>query len=186
MHPQHGHSKLRITDELLGAARLSGKAAALGLERLWSAARITLTDNRRSMLPSRLMQLLKCKLHVRLLDNSVYLDSLYEKLLEDDLEFQSIHEDMLQFEEQDQIQEHTRIRLQREGENEEIEEEDEDEEGDVVAAEDDDFDIFADSYLQIRVNEAAQRPMLCTCGHEQMLCKCCVTHGGAKAVQTLL
>ena len=116
VHLQHGRSKLRITDELLAnhgeddspltfwqvscpAACLLRKAAALGVERLWSAARVTLTNNRRSMLTSRLMQLLKCKLNVRLLDDTVFLDSLCVKLLEDDLEFQSIFEDMLQFEE---------------------------------------------------------------------------------------
>ena len=38
------------------------------------------------------------------------------------------------------------------------------------------------TFLQISVHEAVQRPMLCTCGHEHMLCKCCVIDGGAEAV----
>jgi hypothetical protein len=106
VHPEHGRSKLRITDELLAkhgeddspltfwqvscpksclllkaALRiLSGKAAVLGVECLWSAARITLTDNRRSMLTSRLMQLLKCKLNVGFLEDSIFLDKLCVKL----------------------------------------------------------------------------------------------------------
>jgi hypothetical protein len=68
---------------------LCGKAAALGVECFRSAARITLTDHRRSMLTSSLLQLLKCKLNVGLLEDSVFLDKLWVKLLEDDLEFQS-------------------------------------------------------------------------------------------------
>jgi hypothetical protein len=89
VHPEHGRSKLHITDELAkhgcddspltfwqvscpnscllrkAALRiLSGKATALGVQRLWSVVRITLTINRLSILPSRQMQLLKCKLNV--------------------------------------------------------------------------------------------------------------------------
>jgi hypothetical protein len=152
VHPEHGRSKLRITDELLAkhgdddspltfwqvscpnscllrkaALRiLSGKAAALGVERLWSAARITLTDIRRSMLTSRLMQLLKCKLNVGLLEDRVFLDKLCVKLLEDDLAFQSIFDDLLQFEEEEQIEEHARLRLAQKGEAEEDEQAGED------------------------------------------------------------
>jgi hypothetical protein len=75
---------------LLRKAVLSGKATALGGERLWSAARITLTVNRLSILTSRMLQLLKCKLNVGLLEDSVFVDKLCMKLLEDELEFQSI------------------------------------------------------------------------------------------------
>jgi hypothetical protein len=46
-----------------------GKAVALAVQRLWSAARLTLTDNQCSMLSARLMQLLQVKLHVHLLNN---------------------------------------------------------------------------------------------------------------------
>jgi hypothetical protein len=40
----------------------SGKVAALGCERLWSAARQIFTDNRRSLRTARIMQLLNLKL----------------------------------------------------------------------------------------------------------------------------
>jgi hypothetical protein len=152
-HPEHGRSTQRITDELLAKhgdddspltfwlvscpkssllrnAALhikSGKAAALGVERLWSAARITLTDNRRSMLTSRLMQLLKCKLNVGLLEVSVLLDKLCVKLLENDLKFQSIFDNLLQVEEQ------ARLRLAQKGEVEENEQAGEDDDASVVA-----------------------------------------------------
>jgi hypothetical protein len=45
----------------------SGKAAALGCERLWSGARQIFTDNRRSLRTARIMQLLNLKLNAKLL-----------------------------------------------------------------------------------------------------------------------
>jgi hypothetical protein len=169
VHPEHGRSKLHITNELLAKHGdddgpltfwqvscpdscllrkavlriLSGKATALGVERLWSAARITLTDNRRSMLMSRLMQPLKCKLNVGLLEDSVFLDKLCVKLLEDGLEFQSIFNDLLQFEEQEQIEEQARLQLAQQGRAEEDEEASQDDDA-LVVAEDEEFDVFAD------------------------------------------
>jgi hypothetical protein len=67
----------------------SVKAAALRVKRLWSAARITITTTRRSILTSHQMQLLKCQLNVGLLGNSVLIGKLCMKLLGDDLEFQT-------------------------------------------------------------------------------------------------
>jgi hypothetical protein len=57
-------------------AILCAKAAALGVERLWSAARITLTDNRKLIKTARLMQLLQLKLNMGLLEDSAFLDSM--------------------------------------------------------------------------------------------------------------
>jgi hypothetical protein len=48
---------------------LCAKAAALGCERLWSYARATLTDNRRSMDSKRLMALMQVKMSSHLLDD---------------------------------------------------------------------------------------------------------------------
>jgi hypothetical protein len=50
---------------------LFGKAVALAVQRLWSAARLTLTGNQCSMLSARLMQLLhlKQRIHVHLLND---------------------------------------------------------------------------------------------------------------------
>jgi hypothetical protein len=151
LHPEHGRSKLHGGDDspltfwkvscpnscLLRKAALrilSGKAAALGVERLWSAARITLTVNRCSILTSCLMQLLKCTLKLGLLEDSVFYDKLCMKLLEDDLEFQSTFDELLQFEE------HTCMRLAQKGKEEQAGEDDDA----LVVAEDEEFDVFAD------------------------------------------
>jgi hypothetical protein len=100
VHPEIGRSTLRIMNELAkhgdddspltfwqvscpnscllrkAALRiLRGKAAALGVERLLSAARITLKVNLRSILASRQMPLLSCKLNVGLLEDIVFLTS---------------------------------------------------------------------------------------------------------------
>jgi hypothetical protein len=148
VHPEHGRYKLHITDDLakhggddspltfwqdscLNSRLLlkvvlrnwSGNAAALGVKPLWLAADITLTVNRRSTLTSRLMQLLKCKVDVGLLGESALRDKLCIKLLEDDLEFQSF-DGLLQFEEQEQITEHARLRLAQQGEEQQVGNED--------------------------------------------------------------
>jgi hypothetical protein len=87
--------------------------------------------------------LLKCKLNVGLLEDSVFLDKLCVKLLEDDLAFQSIFDDLLQFEEEEQIEEHARLRLAQKGEAKEDEQAGEDDDA-LVVAEDEEFDVFAD------------------------------------------
>jgi hypothetical protein len=76
-------------------------AAALGCERLWSKASLTLTDNRRSMLSDRLAQLLQVKMNMHMLADINLLDSLGVQL--GDVmrnEFESIFDDILQFEEE--------------------------------------------------------------------------------------
>jgi hypothetical protein len=45
----------------------------------------------------------------------VFPNKLCMKLREDDLEFQSIFDDLLQFEEQEQIEEHAHLRLAQKG-----------------------------------------------------------------------
>jgi hypothetical protein len=87
--------------------------------------------------------LLKCKLNVGLLEDSVFLDKLCVKLLEDDLAFRSIFDDPLQFEEEEQIEEHARLRLAQKGEAEEDEQAGEHDDA-LVVAEDEEFDVFAD------------------------------------------
>jgi hypothetical protein len=50
-------------------------AAALGIERLWSLSRTALTDNRKSMHSSRLMQLVKLKQNMHLFGDDNFLSS---------------------------------------------------------------------------------------------------------------
>jgi hypothetical protein len=78
-----------------------------------------------------------------LLEDSVFLDKLCVKLLEDDLAFQSIFDDLLQFEEEEQIGEHARLRLAQKGEAEEDEQAGEDDDA-LVVTEIEEFDVFAD------------------------------------------
>jgi hypothetical protein len=127
VHPQYERSKLGITEQHLkehgdddspltfwhvtcppgcllrqAALRiLCGKASALGVERLWSAARLTLTDNRRSLATTRLMQLMQCKMNLSLLNDSSLLHSLGARVLDDDFEFDSIFDDIVHYEEQE-------------------------------------------------------------------------------------
>jgi hypothetical protein len=94
VHPEYGRAAIGISNKLLSehvdhvsplafwqltcppscllrtvALRvLSGKAASLGVERLWSCARALLTDNRRSILMQRMMQLLQVKMNGMLLE----------------------------------------------------------------------------------------------------------------------
>jgi hypothetical protein len=51
-------------------------ASAVGVERLWSGCRLALTDTRRSLHSNRLMQLIKCKTNMSLLDDKSLLDRL--------------------------------------------------------------------------------------------------------------
>lgn len=90
---------------------LSGKAAALGVERLWFAARLTLTDNWRSMLRARPMQLLQMKLNVHLLNDRALLETLGAHLLQEDELFDSIFDDLQQFEEAERAEQATKSEL---------------------------------------------------------------------------
>jgi hypothetical protein len=83
---------------------LPGKASALRVERLWSGAKLTLVDNRRSFLTPRLMQLLKLKMNLGLLrDSDMHLlESLgVTQILEDDDTFNSIFQDLEKCEEEE-------------------------------------------------------------------------------------
>jgi hypothetical protein len=51
-------------------------ASAVGVERLWSACRLALTDTRRSLHSNRLVQLIKCKTNMGVLDDKSLLDRL--------------------------------------------------------------------------------------------------------------
>jgi hypothetical protein len=62
------------------------------------------------------------------------------KLLEADLEFQSTFDDLLQFEEQVQIEEHTRLLLAQKDKEEQAGEDN----NAFVVAEDEEFDVLAD------------------------------------------
>ena len=132
VHPEHGRAALGISDKLLRqhddgdtplafwqltcpascllrtvALRvLSGKAAALGVERLWSYARVVLTDNRRSMLTSRLMQLLQVKMNGNLLEGERLSTCAKQvaAMLDDGASFESIFDDLAQFEEEEQAE----------------------------------------------------------------------------------
>jgi hypothetical protein len=61
---------------------------------------------------------LKCKLNLGLLEDTVFHDELWMKLPEDDQEFQSTIDHLLQFEEQEQNEEHARLQLTQEGKEE--------------------------------------------------------------------
>jgi hypothetical protein len=83
---------------------LPGKASALGVERLWSGAKLTFVDNRRSFLTPRLMQLLKLKMNMGLLTetDAHLLEALgiQQHLAEDEL-FDSIFQDLEEFEQEE-------------------------------------------------------------------------------------
>lgn len=139
VHPQHGRSKLGITDKMMDevddsesplefwqlrsptacmirrpALRIhSGKASALGCERLWSGAKLVFTDNRRSLATERMMQLLNLKCNAHLLDSeSTHMgaQALIEKLSTD---FDSIFEDVALAEEEE-------VAARRSSENQEV------------------------------------------------------------------
>jgi hypothetical protein len=132
VHPQHSRKALGITDAMLakvddndtpqvfwqlevavkgqvGLLRelslrvLCGKAAALGCERLWSYARITLTDNRRSMDSQRLMELMQIRMNSHLLDDKETNESQQQilELMQDADGVASIFEDLEAFEEEE-------------------------------------------------------------------------------------
>lgn len=131
-HPQHNRRDIGITEAMLSKADdndtalvfwqlevdaegramllrdmalriLCGKAAALGCERLWSFARITLTDNRRSMLSQRLMELMQVKMNSHLLDDkemtSVQLELLQQMQHDDGVA--GLFEELESFEEEE-------------------------------------------------------------------------------------
>jgi hypothetical protein len=129
VHPDYAKAKLGITDNLLGqhddsdsplafwqltcstkcllrqaALRcLTGKAAAIGVERLFSFARCTLTDNRQSINTPRLMQLLQMKMNGHFLEGGRMSDCADEfmRMVEEEAGFNSIYEDIAQMEETD-------------------------------------------------------------------------------------
>jgi hypothetical protein len=164
VHPDHSRSQLGISEELLAAHTdedsplafwqiacprklllripalrlLCGKAAALGVERLWSAARLTLTDNRRSMLSARLMQLLQVKLNVHLLNDSALLETLGAHLLQEDQLFDSIFDDLQQFEEAELAEQATKSQLGQPV----CELSDEEDSVEDLSVHDDDLDLF--------------------------------------------
>jgi hypothetical protein len=78
---------------------LSGKAASLGVERLWSYARAVLTDNCRSIL----MQLLQVKMNGMLLEGEAlsHCAKSMSAMIDNEASFESIFDD-LQFEEEEQ------------------------------------------------------------------------------------
>jgi hypothetical protein len=82
---------------------LPGNASALGVERLWSAARCIFTDNRRSLLTQRLQQLLMLKLNIDLLGDDSMLESLgIKSIMTDDSEFDSIFQELAEAEVQEE------------------------------------------------------------------------------------
>lgn len=128
MHPNHGREKLGITDKMLGevtdnesplefwqlraptaclirrpALRIhSGKASALGVERLWSGAGLIFVDNRRSLATLKLMQLLNVKCNAFLLD-SMSTDKRYQEVVQQLVtNFSSIYEDVALAEEEEE------------------------------------------------------------------------------------
>jgi hypothetical protein len=79
---------------------------ALGVERLWSFAGATLTDQRRSLLSTRLIQLLQVKMNAHLLEGAEQtVFGLQELLgeLNSDAAFASIFEELEQIDEAEQL-----------------------------------------------------------------------------------
>ena len=73
---------------------LSGKASAMGCERLWSSARLIFTDNRRSLATERMMQLLNLKCNASMLDSETS-DMVPQGLIEQlNTDFESMFEDV--------------------------------------------------------------------------------------------
>jgi hypothetical protein len=129
VHTEHAQAKLGITDKLLGqhddsdsplafcqlscptkcllreaALRcLTGKAAGIGVERLFSFARCTLMDHRRSMNTPRLVQLLQVKMNGHLLEGGrlSHCADDFMRMVEEEAGFNSIYEDLAQMEEMD-------------------------------------------------------------------------------------
>ena len=84
---------------------LPAKAAAAGVERLWSCARATFTPNRRSLRTPRLMQLLQLKTNGHML-GSDDLDQQQAALLaalNGETTFESVFDDVLAFEEEEEL-----------------------------------------------------------------------------------
>jgi hypothetical protein len=83
---------------------LSGKAASLGVERLWLYARAVLTDTRCSMMMQRMMQLVQVKMNGMLLEGKALSRCAKSMLamIDDEASFEGIFDDLQQFEEEDQ------------------------------------------------------------------------------------
>jgi hypothetical protein len=123
VHPEHGRAAIGISNKFLSEhddhdsplslwqltcppscllrtvalGVLSGKAASLGVERLWSYARAMLTDNRRSIL----MQLLQVKMNGMLLEGEAlsHCAKSMSAMIDNEASFESIFDDLKQFEE---------------------------------------------------------------------------------------
>jgi hypothetical protein len=118
-------------------------AAALGCERLWSKARLTLTDNRRSMLSDRLAQLLQVKMNIHMLADSNLLDSLGVKLGDVMHEFESIFDDILQFEEEELAEQLAlEVQVSNQPSGDQLCEHDQHGDEEAPQDADDDFDLF--------------------------------------------
>ena len=80
----------------------SGKASALGVERLWSGAGLIFVDNRRSLATLKLMQLLNGKCNAFLLE-SMSTDKRYQEVAQQLVtNFSSIYEDVALAEEEEE------------------------------------------------------------------------------------
>lgn len=87
---------------LVALRLLAAKPTSLGVERLWSAARLTLTDNRRSMRSERLMQLLCVKMNMHMLGDGGLLEALGIDPNSSQCTFKSIWDDLQSTEETEQ------------------------------------------------------------------------------------
>jgi hypothetical protein len=83
---------------------LSGKAALLGVECLWSYTRAVLKDNRRSMLMQRMIQLLQVKMNGMLLEGEALsrCAKSMSAMIDNEASFESIFDDLQQFDEEEQ------------------------------------------------------------------------------------
>jgi hypothetical protein len=79
-------------------------ALALGVERLWSGARSTLTDTRRSMSSTRLVELLPLKMNAGLLNDDAMLERLgVHGSAVQALDFDDLYEEILLMDEEDLV-----------------------------------------------------------------------------------
>lgn len=79
-------------------------STALGVERLWSACRLALSDRRRSLSSGRLMLLMFCKMNMHLLSDDAELRNLGVSKLVTSQGFVDLFEDLVQLEEAEMVQ----------------------------------------------------------------------------------
>jgi hypothetical protein len=127
VHPEYGRAAIGISDKLssqhndsplafwqltcppscllrtVALTVLSGKAASLGVERVLSYARAVLTDNRRSMLMQRMMQLPQVKMNGMLLEWEALscCAKSTSAMIDNQASFESIFDDLQHFEEEE-------------------------------------------------------------------------------------